>query len=849
MRMLGRLTLLSLFAATGVGVALYVGFATGPLPQPHARRHSTRQHPAEPSRGDGNASPADGIDVAATAEDTGRAERMSENVSSKRGKIPVVARSPDRATLGATASVIGGSVGPSAGSGDPRPTVDSVDIAAPAEDVLEALPQDEDSPVAAEEGVEDALPVADLPRATGIMPVPPDAHQSSETALSAAPEPTFKLPGGPIVAEPHPARAFEVSSEGRRSGLLNRFQFWKRLTAPLLGQVAADLGQPTREPAPLPSVAEESGSTVGDAPRLPVPPVQPPSSVSRKAPGEGDDNLTMQFPDSDIREVLDAIAVQGNLNILATESVQGKVSASLSGVGVDNALDAILKSTGYVAKREGDFIYVGKPEDFDTLEKSLDVIATRVYRPNYVTAAELQTLIQPLVTADAGVVSVSTPAEVGIAADSSTAGGDAFAGGDVVVVRDYEAVLSQIDQVVAEIDVRPLQVVIEAMILSVALDDGNDFGVNFELLRDKDHLRLGSGSPLNSLGSLSFAEGGLKFGFLDSSLGAFLNALETIGDTNVIATPRLMVLNKHRAEILIGEELGYVSTTMTETSTSQSVEFLEVGAQLRLRPFVSSDGLIRMEVHPELSTGSVDTSNPNFTLPNKETTQVTTNIMVRDGCTVIIGGLIREELETTGSQVPFLGNLPWLGVAFRSRNETLQRREIIVLITPHIVYEPETCREGEQSACEFRRRQQLYSEKMDPLGKRHVARRYFRMAQNAWAAGDRDTALRFAEMSVHFDPLNRAAIELRSNIWLGQRAPTGHRGEALVDWSGEHTLEAAPSGASPTTPLDNTVIAPWILEELEGGPPAQPETIEPLHPLDPGQPGRHVDIEQPRRFK
>jgi type IV pilus assembly protein PilQ len=565
----------------------------------------------------------------------------------------------------------------------------------------------------------------------------------------------------------------------------------------------------------------------------PVPPLRAKGGTPHHAiTGEGDYELSIQVPDNDIREVLDALSVQGDLNILATESVQGKVSASLSGVDVESALDAILKSTGYVAKRDGDFIYVGKPEDFDDLEKALDTIGTRVYRPNYVTAAELQALIQPLVSTGSGVVAVSSAADVGIGADATNAGGDAFAGGEVVVVRDYEAVLAEIDQVVAEVDVRPMQVAIEAMILSVSLDDENDFGVSFELLRDKDHVRLGWGGPLDQLSSLAFDTGGLKFGFLDSSLGVFLDALESIGDTNVIATPRLMVLNKQRAEILIGEELGYVSTTMTETSTTQSVEFLEVGAQLRLRPFISSDGLIRMEVHPELSTGSVEVEQ-NFTLPNKETTQVTTNIMVRDGCTVIIGGLMREDLQTTGKQVPFFGNLPLVGAAFRSRDETLQRREILVLITPHIVYEPETCQEGARAACEFHRRQDVYREKRSFLGKRHVGRKYFRMAQNAWAAGDRDTALRFAELSIHFDPMNRAAIDLRSDIWLARPA-------------GDHTLTASLPGRSPTAPLDGTVIDPWVLEELQREKVPLPQ---PLHPLDPGQPGRHKDIERPRSFQ
>jgi type IV pilus assembly protein PilQ len=594
--------------------------------------------------------------------------------------------------------------------------------------------------------------------------------------------------------------------------------------------------------APLPPVAEQPAETPIDPP---VPPIDLQSEispgqgtigpgqadVSLGIVGEGDGQLQMQFPNKDIREVLDALSVYGDLNILATDSVQGNVSATFSGTDAESALDALLKSTGYVARRDGDFIYVGKPEDFDSLEQALDTVGTRVYRPNYVTAAELQALIQPLVTNGAGVVAVSSPAEVGIAADATNAGGDTYAGGDVVVVRDYQAVLAEIDQVVAEIDVRPMQVAIEAMILSVTLDDEDTFGASFELLRNRDHIRLGWGDPIQAISEVDFSSRGLEIGFLDSSLSVFFEALEKIGDTQVIATPRLMVLNKHKAEILIGEELGYVSTTMTETSTSQSVEFLEVGAQLRLRPFISSDGLIRMEVHPELSTGSVEVDE-NFTLPNKETTQVTTNIMVRDGCTVVIGGLMREELQASGSQVPFFGNLPLVGVAFRNRTEVLQRREILVLITPHIVYEPETCEEGQQGACEFHRRQDVYRDKMNPLGKRHVARRYFRMAQNAWATGDRDRALRFAELAIHFDPLNRAAIDLRSDIWVGRPV-------------GDHTLEGTAPLLSPTTPLDGNLIDPWLLEEL-GREPASP--LELRHPLDPGRPGHHVDVEKPRRF-
>ena len=667
---------------------------------------------------------------------------------------------------------------------------------------------------------------ADVAEPTTKVEIEPARPQPDDAATSAPLPPTVAIPAGPVVVQPYPIRAMQVSVDSGEDRLIKAFEYLADRLAP----------QPTPESVPAPAPVEET-TPADDQPPLPDGPPETPvrakNQITRAAPGEGDDALSITIQNADIREVLETLSEQGGLNILASNSVQGEVSATLHGVDVESALDAILKSTGFVARQEDRFIYVGTPQDFETLEESLDTVGTRVYRPNYVTAAELQSLIEPLVSETVGVVSVSSPAEVGIQSDA-TAEGDNFAGGEVVLVRDYEAVLTEIDQVVAEIDVRPLQVAIEAMILSVKLDDSHQFGVNFELLRNNDNIRLGWGTPLDALTkpTFEFKDGGLKFGFLDSTLGAFLTALETVGDTNVIATPRVMVLNKHRAEILIGEQLGYVSTTITETSSSQTVEFLDVGAQLRLRPFISSDGLIRMEIHPELSTGSVDTES-GFTLPNKETTQVTSNIMVRDGCTVIIGGLMREELKTTGTQVPLFGSLPLVGPAFRSTTEKIERREIIVLITPHIVYEPETCQEGAQTEGEFLRRQKTYAEKMTPVGKRAIARRYFRMAQNAWAVGNHRAALRFAEMAVHFNPLSREAIDLRTGIWLGD-PPAGFEFDGL------------PAQVPPTLPLDGAVIDPWLLDELERRPGPLPV---PLHPLDPGIPGRHTDVERPRSLK
>ena len=586
----------------------------------------------------------------------------------------------------------------------------------------------------------------------------------------------------------------------------------------------------------------EEGEQAGGDP-LPRPdrfPLGPAKSQIIKSPGEGDNSLDIHIQNTDLRAVLDQISEQGGLNILASNNVQGTVSVSLNKVDVDTALSAILKSTGFIARREGKFIYVGTPQDIQGMAQSSDRINTRVYRPNYVKASELQPLIMPLLTpsGSAGLrtsvspISVSPPAQSGIAADGTQAGGDTFAQNEVIVVRDYEAVLAEVDQIVAEIDKRPMQVAIEAMLLSIDLQDTNSFGVDFQFLRDKQHLVLASGSPLSNLGQVDFTSGGLKLGFLDSSLGAFLAALETIGDTNVIATPRLMCLNKQKAEILIGSQLGYVTKTLTQTTTTQSVDFLQVGTQLRLRPFISTDGMIRMEVHPEISTGSVEVT-PDFTIPNKTVTQVTTNIMVRDGCTVVIGGLMQESLSNTGSQLPLLGSAPGIGFLFRSRKGTQTRSEIIVLITPHIVYEPEACIEGEKEACDFHRQHSAYKDEMTPLNTRYLGRKFFRLAQNAWAANDKKAAMRFVNIAVHFDPQSRAAIDLRSDIMAGNHF-------------GEHTGTAPPLMATPSDAVDGQTIAPWVLDNLEHGGDA---VAMPVHPRDPGQPGRAMTIKRSGEFR
>jgi type II secretory pathway component GspD/PulD (secretin) len=244
-------------------------------------------------------------------------------------------------------------------------------------------------------------------------------------------------------------------------------------------------------------------------------------------------------------------------------------------------------------------------------------------------------------------------------------------------------------------------VLIEAVILTVTLNKDQEFGVNFGVVDAARSLLgvVGNGATLNTtLGfgpskvlsaggqvagnsNTGFAadEHGLKFGFIDNNVQGFLRALQTIGRLEVLATPRLLVLNKQLAELQLGQLLGYTTFSQSQVSTVQSVQFLPVGTLLRVRPFISSDGMVRMEVHPERSSGQVINN-----IPQTDTTEVTTNVMVPDGATIVIGGLMENVDNKLEAGLPILGDLPWLGFLFRQRQHTHLKRELVVLLTPRI---------------------------------------------------------------------------------------------------------------------------------------------------------------------
>lgn len=406
---------------------------------------------------------------------------------------------------------------------------------------------------------------------------------------------------------------------------------------------------------------------------------------------------------ADIVEQLRVIGFQAQSSIIPSKEVRGALPAmDLYNVTVHEALDALLHGNGYAWREKGKFVYVYSAKEIADQEKAARVANTEVFRLFYTPAANAVTMIKPVLSAEAQ-VAVNTPAKGGLATGVTDTGAGDHAGEDLIVVTDYPENLDRVRAVLKEIDRRPQQILIEATILSARLTEDNALGVDFNIVGGVDFSNIGhSGGQITSAGlPTGSAPGGntassvgtgnnfsntipnaFKVGVVTDNLSVFLSALEGVTDTTVLANPKVLALNKQKGEVIVGTETGYVTTTTTETSSTQTIEFLKTGTRLVFRPYIGDDGYIRMELHPEDSDGGLQTA---ANLPYKNTTEVTSNVMVKDGRTIVIGGLFREKSSSTRSQVPGLGNIPIAGALFRQQKDNTVRDEVIILITPHIV--------------------------------------------------------------------------------------------------------------------------------------------------------------------
>ena len=226
-----------------------------------------------------------------------------------------------------------------------------------------------------------------------------------------------------------------------------------------------------------------------------------------------------------------------------------------------------------------------------------------------------------------------------------------------------------------QIDRPPQQILIEAKILEITLDEDESFGVDWSRMFDVD-----DGGATIGVRDFVTSGAGLFFDLMTSDIEVALNALTRQGRVRTLSTPRLLALEHQEAEVVIGERLGFEVTTTINQVTTTSVEFLESGVILRFKASVDRRGRIVLEIHPEVSTGTIVEK-----LPRQNTTEVTTTLRIKSGEGIFIAGLIQDRESESRKGVPFLSQIPLLGRLFTSTQSIAVNTETVVVLTAHLI--------------------------------------------------------------------------------------------------------------------------------------------------------------------
>ena len=513
--------------------------------------------------------------------------------------------------------------------------------------------------------------------------------------------------------------------------------------------------------------------------------------------------ITLSVRDESIANLLQALSTQHRISVVASDKITGKVTINLYDVPLDDALRQILATQDLDFVKQGSFYRIVTIEQRNALLREQDAVESRVFVLNHLTTTEAQRVLQPLLSAD-GKLAV---ADAGQAAGGSTpSGGTARAAStssgqrQSVVVVDRASVIAGIATTLQQLDRPPQQVLLEATILSIDLGEDNRLGVDFNVLGGTDFEEVNATSDLTGItgynvsGSqfqdrlfsgqtFGFAGSpiaqGLSLGFVKNSVAAFVEALEQTTNTTIVSNPRVIALNGEEAEIIVGGRLGYTTVTQTQTSSIETVEFLETGTQLVFRPFIGEDGWIRMDVHPQNSSGVID---PVSGVPSENTTEITTRILMRDGQTLILGGLIGESVSSVRSQIPILGSLPVLGFLFGRTLETVNRRELVILLTPHIIDPVQAQSRAEATKQRFAAVRRSHWDSLSPYIRPVLARNRLADATVYQARNELERALGAVENALALNPTDADAAVLREALVEAlalQKLPTDETAASL----------------------------------------------------------------------
>ena len=396
--------------------------------------------------------------------------------------------------------------------------------------------------------------------------------------------------------------------------------------------------------------------------------------------------VSLEFSDADIRKILQLIAEVSNLNFLISDDVSGTISIKLINVPWDQALDVILDSKGLEKKQDGNIMYVKPKGKFKTeaeeeaeakkARESAMELKTKVFDINFASVGDISSQFDKL-RSDRGT----------IAKDERT---------NRVIVTDNEDRLEQMRNLLKELDMPEKQVMIEARIVEASSTFTKDLGVQWGMhynnpagnVLGMSKVDIGLGGIVippppagtwSSTGATDTSGGaaGITFGTLGSNVKVDLrlSAAATMELIKVISSPKVVTLNNKTAKISQGQNIPY----STVSAEGTKVEFIEAALTLEVTPHIANDGSISMKI--KATNDSAGTGSP----PPINKKEATTEVLVRSGETIVIGGIYQDNDTDSDTGVPWLKDIPLLGGLFKSTHVGRQKTELLIFITPKLV--------------------------------------------------------------------------------------------------------------------------------------------------------------------
>ena len=388
--------------------------------------------------------------------------------------------------------------------------------------------------------------------------------------------------------------------------------------------------------------------------------------------GSGGRRVTIDVVDADIRTVLRSISDVSGLNIVLPEDYEATVSARLRNVGWRDALMSILSTQGLVATMEGNNVLrlAEREQFYDEINESaanrrerqnLQDLQTEVYVIRYSTAEDIREATESVLS-ERGQISI----------DNRT---------NSMIVTDISSKLGELSRLLPILDSPTAQVMIEAKLVEVDASASNEFGVNWSagnlnradaLTHGGANVNMAAGSPTSSF----------SFGQITNLIDveATLSFLEEENKATILSEPRIAIVDNGTGMVLSGQQ---IPLTLQDESGNTVIQLYDIGVSLEVTPHINADNKVTLELRPEVSDLAAQSTADN---PIILTQEANTTLMIDDGATAVIGGIMRSTTSEVKKRVPILGHIPLIGdLLFSYTSESSDQTELVIFVTPHII--------------------------------------------------------------------------------------------------------------------------------------------------------------------